>query len=240
MRVRVTRSVQVKPDKLYPFLELSLKAAHHVTSRTKIEPDVFWVRHGAETPTDVMVFMDFDSLAQYEKLFLEGLLRDKDYLSLAEDGADMVRREPRDSLLVLMDKDDFFMNMKDAGKAQAAATPPRGSTGHKRYRLCRHVDVPTGKLRDYMKYAFAFIDDFEKAAKFRPELYCTRFTQERIGCSKMFFDFDECPMCGPALLQDAHTLATHGRHMTEGAPMDELYMRVTAQDLAFDLKSASP
>src|SRR5687768_11721676 len=105
MRVRVVRSVLVRPEKLRNFLQLSLGAVSHVEARTSIRPEVYWVRHTADDQADVKVFMDFDSLGQYENLFLEGLLYDKKYLSLAEKAAEMVREEPRDELLVLMDKD---------------------------------------------------------------------------------------------------------------------------------------
>lgn len=229
MRVRVVRSVLVKPEKIRKFLQLSLEIGSHVEARTSIRPEVFWVRH-ADDQADVKAFMDFDSLGQYEKLFLEGLLFDKKYLSLAEKAEGMVREEPRDELLVLMDKDDFFMNMK-GNRKQAPANLARGAVPPRRYRLSRHVDVPTGKLRDFMKSAFEFSDRFQEKVGFRPEVYCTRFTQERIGCSKMFFDFDECPQCDSLLLEQKADWATNPGGFIDGIPKDELFVRFSEGDL---------
>jgi hypothetical protein len=231
MRVRVVRSVKVKPRKFRDFLKLSLDTAARVEAQTKICPDVFWVRHKAEDEADVKVFMDFDSLAQYEKLFLEGLLYDKNYLTLAEKAVDMILEEPRDELLVLMDQDDFFMNLKSS-KRLAPANLARGAVAPRRNRMSRHVDVPTGKLRDFMKSAFEFSDRFQRVAGFRPEVFCTRFTQERIGCSKIFFDFDECPQCDSILLDQKLEWAQKTPELIDGTPVDELYVRATQRDLA--------
>jgi hypothetical protein len=241
MRVRVVRTIHVKPGRFHDFLELSLKAAEHAAQRTKIRPDVFWVKHGGESATDVVVHMDFDSLAQYEKLFLEGLLFDQEYLTVAEQGADMVKREPNDGLIVLMDKDDFFMNMKDKTKGAASkpATPARGSIPPQRYRVGRYLSVPSGKLRKAMQHSFEFMDNFERAAKFRPELYCTRFTADSIGSVNMFFDFDNCPMCEPALMQHTRLLQKQDSDLIDTDPVDRLLVRVTPQDLGFDIAAAA-
>jgi hypothetical protein len=234
MQVRVIRTIEVKPACLSEFFDLTLKGAEYVESRTGVQPEVFWVRHGSKRPTDAKVFMDFESLAEYEKLFLEGLLYDERYLRMSEQAAHMITEEPRDELLVLMDKDDFFMNL-NGGSAESGAQPanrPLRPREARRYRLTRHVDVRTGKLRDFMQASFAFMDRFESVVGFRPDLFCTRFTQERIGCTNMFFDYDDCPMCEPILMRQTEELVKTAGDVVDGVPTDELFVRVGPEALA--------
>lgn len=236
MRVRIQRSVKVKSDHLTNFLEVALAASDHAEKKTEIRPDVFWVRDCAEDGSNVKIFTDYDSLAQYESLFLEGLLYDREYLGLAEKTVEMIEEEPSDECYVLMDRDDYFMNYKDAkGKAQKAAAVPRlDMPKHTRYRLCHHVDVHKGRLREYMKSAFSFIDALAGRIEFPPHLFCTRFSAERIGCGKVYIDFDNCPECGPALLQQEQIL-TSQPGLLDRPPVNELYIRVGLEDIGFSL-----
>lgn len=229
MRVRVTRTIKAQPTRLDELLALTVRTAEHVAERTDIRPDVFAVRYAPKEAGDVKVFTDFDSLAQYEELFLAGLLSDAQYLDLAEEAAQLVRQEPRDELLVLLDRDDFFLNYKDQ-TSQEPINPPRGSQPLRRYRLMRHVDVSTGRLREYMKRAFEFADRFQEVTSMQPEVFCTRFAAERIGCSQVFYDYDDCPMCGPLLLGQERELAD-APGLLERPPIDELYQRIGHEEL---------
>jgi hypothetical protein len=225
-QVRVTRTILAQPTRLDELLTLSYKSAQLVADQTGIEPEVFWVRHAPRESGDVKIFMDFDSLAQYEELFLTGLLSSEAYLTAAEEAAELIRREPRDELLVLLDRDDFFLNMKDRTKAEKR-NPAREARRATRYRTMRHVDVATGRLRDYMKHAFQFVEEFEQTTGIRADVFCTRFAAERIGCSQIFYDADDCPMCGPMLLKHTRELAVELPGVLERPPVDELYERVT-------------
>jgi len=218
--------VAVKPSMLQDFWDVSLNGAEYVESRTKIRPEVFSVRDGTSSPTDAKIFMDFDSMAQYEDLFLHGLLYDAEYLTLAEQSLPMIVQEPSDEMFVLMDKDDFFMNLKDQSK-RAPANLPRSALVPQRYRVCQHVDVTAGGLREVMKYSFDFMDKFEQEVGFRPQLFCTRFSRERIGCSKMYFDFDDCPMCDATIQRFNEQMMNDLPRVIDTIMPNEFYTQIT-------------
>ena len=50
----------------------------------------------------------------------------------------------------------------------------------------------------------------------------------------MFFDYNDCPMCGPAFLEQDHTIAeSEGLLLTR--PIDRLFMRIVPEDVNFQL-----
>jgi hypothetical protein len=181
--------------------------------------------------------MDFDSFAHYEKDFLESLPYDKVYLTFVQKMADFVTQEPRDEVLVLMEKDYFFS--KKSRKKQSPVNPAQESVASRRYRLVRHLDIKRGKLRDFLMDAYDFMDKFERVTHFRPELYSTRFGVERVGSSRIFFDYDDCPMCEPILMQHSEQLMRDTRDLLASPPSDQLYVQVSHKDFTFDLKSAA-
>jgi hypothetical protein len=236
MEVRVVRTVEVKPESIRDFLRLSLDVAKYVSSKINITPDVYWWRHGSNGEADFAIFTDFPSLAIYEKEFLEGLLFDKVYLDLVETGGRMIHREPQDELLVRMDRNDFFMNLKNPG-----ATPQpkvRAAQGARpRYRRLRGFYSAPNKLRDVMMHSFDVFDRFEALTGVTPEIYCTRFTyRSGIGSVRQFFDYgDPPPGSDPFFLAHNQEFNRVLPGATDKPPVDELYVLVTEDHANFGL-----
>lgn len=237
MRIRIVRSIQVKANELLNALQLSLRTADHVEAQVKIRPGVFWVRYGPQQSPEVKIFMDFDSFAHYEQDFLESLPYDTVYMNFVQKMADFVTQEPRDEVLILMEKDYFFGSK--SRKKRSAVNPARKSAPQRRYRLVRHLDVKRGKLRDFLTATYDFMDKFELATQVRPELYSTRFGVERVGSSKIFFDYDDCPLCEPILMRHSQLLMQDTRDLLASPPSDQLYAQVSHKDFTLDLESAA-
>jgi hypothetical protein len=177
-------------------------------------------------------------MAQYEDLFLGKMLSDSRYLESAEKAVKMIVKEPFDALFVRLRPDDYFMN-KGAGKRHDFAfekAGPKPAT-KARYRREREYCASKGRLRDVMQITFEFMDRMYKATKTVPDYFCTRFHEESIGCSKLFLDLDNCPMCGPAFFEQDEELSRHSGLLTT-PPINRLFTRVTSEDVNFNLKTA--
>jgi hypothetical protein len=76
MQIRVQRSINVIPEYQKKFLEFALKGIEHFRSITGIEPELFVNLRPVDRPVEVRIFTDFESMAQYEDIFLHKTLRD--------------------------------------------------------------------------------------------------------------------------------------------------------------------
>lgn len=235
MQVRIVRTVEVKPESALDFVKLSLDVAQHTREKIKVDPNTYWSPHHPGGCVLFRSFTDFDSMADYEQRFLEGLLLDETYLKMAEGGVKFIENEPRDELLVRLLPDDYFMSLKgrrrfEIPKAPKTAGPPP------RYLREREYCAEKGKLREVMTHTFHFMGQFTDATGLYPEYFCTRFATERIGCSKLFVGYDECIVCGPIFMAQDHLYATDLSGLLLSPPIDTLYTRVTEELAGYQLR----
>lgn len=109
--IRVVRTVQAKPGKLKDLMKASFELAQHMEKAYKIRAEIFCNRFSTRSIGGLVIFMDFESLAQYESIFLDSVLRDNDYLRTLESTTDFVQDTPRDEMIVRLNGDDHFMNL---------------------------------------------------------------------------------------------------------------------------------
>jgi hypothetical protein len=241
MEIRVQRTVSVKPQFVRGFISAALDAEQHGSKVMGVESETFYNVHGSNGTAEFRIFTDFDGMAQYEDRFLGKLLSDTQYLEMAEKAVEMITDEPLDELFVRLKPDDYFMNVKARGAQRPTFSFEKAERRPKkklRYRREREYCASKGRLRDVMQMNFQFMEDFYRASGSVPDYFCTRFSVERIGCSKMYFDFDDCPVCGPAFLEQDQVISARGDDLLLTKPADSLYMRVTPEDANFNLKVA--
>jgi len=212
MQIRVKRSINVIPEYQNKFLEFALKGIEHFRNATGIEPELFVNLRPVDRPVEVTVFTDFESMAQYEDIFLHKMLRDDSYLDMPEVVVDMIYNQPQDEMYVRLDADDHFMNRK-GGRVVTTSTLDlsRSASLNKKvatYRTEREYRASKGRLRDTMFLSFEFMHNLYGASGHAADLFCTRFSILGIGTVKLYFDSDDCPQCGPAFLQQDHEIAT--------------------------------
>lgn len=241
MKVRIQRSVAVKPEHIRKFIDLSLTACDKAGAIMGVEPELFYNAHRRGKAADFRIFTDFDSLKDYEELFLERLLMEKTYHEMGAAAVDMVEDEPRDELFVRLEPDDYFMNLGAAPKRQAYAfeAAPRAAARTKpRYRRIREFSAAKGRLQEVMRMNFDFIDQFHRKTQTIPDYFCTRFATSRIGSSNMYFDHENCPMCTPSFLEQDELIRTKFNDLLLSTPGDILLTRITPADASFTLRSA--
>jgi hypothetical protein len=242
MEIRVQRVISVEPRFLQEFMRMALDLAEYASSVMGVETEVFYNVYKPGKTAEFVIFTDFESMAQYEQVFLGSLLFDSRYLEIAEQMVDMITDEPLDALFVHLKPDDYFMNLRgDSSLANEFEEARKARLNRKekfRYRHEREYCASKGRLREVMKMNFGFMEEFYRATNNPPAYYCTRFAPQRIGCSKLYFDYDECPMCNPAFLEQDHRIITlsesEGLLLTR--PIDTLYLRITRKEV--DLQSA--
>jgi len=233
MQIMVVRSVNVKPECVIDFMKYSLEAVEQTQKAIDILPDVFVRQDHTGSGFEFRIFSEFDSMAQYERTFLEGLLLDGTYLDIAERGVAMITAEPRDELLVRLSPDDYFMVRKDERieqefeRKQVRASPARY---RREFELC----ADKGRLREVMRDCFNVMERFAGLTDIWPDLYCTRFTAGRIGSVRMYLDYDECPACDNLFFHLAEKYSTTMKTALLGPPSNTLYLRVTDQLAPFN------
>lgn len=233
MKVMVVRSINVRPEKVGDFMRYSLEAAEHSQNAAGILSEIFVKQDHAGADFEFRAFTEFDSLAQYEKTFLEGLLLDGTYLDIVERGVDMVTAEPRDELLVNLEPDDYFMNRKDKHvEYKFEEIQSVGSTS--RYRREFELRADKGRLREVMKDSFAIMEKFAIENEIRPKLYCTRFTAGRIGGARMYIDCNHSLACDKLFFSLNEKYATSMKGALTDPPSNTLYLRVTEELAAFN------
>jgi hypothetical protein len=149
---------------------------------------------------------------------------------------DLILEEPHDEMYVRLKADDYFMNAKgivDVSPVESARKFDVKSRPS--YRREREYCAAKGKLRDVMAIQFKFISDFHVKTGLGIDYFCTRFSQDRIGCSKAYIDFDSCPMCDPAFNEQDQLIATERSDLLLIPPVDRLYRRVTPDFGSFRL-----
>ena len=237
MKIRVQRKIEVFPTFQRKFLSAALESAEKFGKNTGVHPEVFINLYKNSSNVEVRVFTDFDSLAQYEDLFLHKVLKDSKYLDAAESLYDMIVDEPQDEMYVRMDTEDFFLSKKHKVKPGAHINLKHDANLNKRrgtYRIEREYCASKGRLADVMKMNFDFAERFKIGTGHSIDYFCTRFSAARIGCSKIFFDPDECPECGPAFLeQDQEIAQVEG--LLKTPPMTTVYKRVDAALVSYNL-----
>jgi hypothetical protein len=241
MKVRIQRSVAVHPEKIREFIDLSLKNCEKAGQLMGCEPELFYHQHSESKFADFRIFTDFDSLKDYEELFLERLLLDDSYHEIGAAFTEMIDDEPRDELLVRLEPDDFFMNRANAGSRPVYAFEQQAkltSNPKPRYRRVREFRASKGRLSEVMRMNFDFMDNFHRAANVTPEYFCTRFATARIGSSMMFFDHDDCPECTPSFIEQDALIFSKSSGLLLNMPTDTLLTRVTARDASYSLQAA--
>jgi len=236
VEIRVQRTVSVHPRFVRAFIGAALEATTHSAGVMGIETEVFYNVHAKAQNSDFRFFTDFNSMAQYESVFLGKLLSDSKYLDMAARAVDMITDEPLDELFVRLRPDDYFMNLRGGKRREFKFEKASPNPSVKpRYRREREYCASKGRLRDVMQINFAFMEDFFSATNNVPRYYCTRFSVERIGCSKLFFDLDNCPVCDQAFLEQDEMFSTQFSGMLLTKPIDTLFMRLTPRDGDFNL-----
>ncbi len=238
MKIRVQRKIEVYPKFQNKFLNVLFNDAEKFYKKTNIYPDVFVNLYKNASAVEVRIFTDFDSLAEYEEIFLHKVLKDTKYLDVAEGLVDMIVDEPQDEMYVRMDTDDVFMNRKHKmkpGKSLDLGQSAKLNKGRAKFRTEREYCASKGRLADVMKMNFDFAEKFKIGTGHGIDYFCTRFSAARIGCSKIFWDSDECPQCASAFLQQDHEIAIRFEGLLKTPPMTTVYRRVDAELLAFDL-----
>jgi hypothetical protein len=226
MRIRVKRSVSVYPQYKQQFLELTLKGIEGARQAVGIEPEAFVDLNETPNRLDVKIFTDFDSLAQYEDLFLHKLLKNDSFLDGPEAAVEMIHDNPRDEMFVRLDVKDYFMNRK--GDAGFDVLPePAKSDKKALYLMERMYATAKGRLREMMQITFRHIEEFAEKTGVVPDFHCTRFTAGRIGGAQ-----ETTPIDGSLNWEEHY--AAHDRMLDEKYPglllrptVTTMYRRVT-------------
>ncbi|KRQ04942.1 hypothetical protein [Bradyrhizobium manausense] len=239
MQIRVQRTVHVLPEFQRRFLDISLKSIEHFRAITGVEPDLFVNLRPQGPPVEVCIFADFESMAQYEDIFLHKALRDNDYLDVPEATVEMIYEQPLDEMYVRLDVDDHFMNRKgDKVVAASGLNLSRNAPLNKKvaaFRTERMYRASKGRLRDMMLLSFEFLHNLHRKTGHAADLFCTRFSIASIGSVKAFFDHDDCPECGPAFLQQDHEIATQHQGLLQRPPITTIYQRILPATIDYDL-----
>jgi hypothetical protein len=241
MKIRVQRKIEVYPRFQNKFLNVLVADAEKFFNKTNVYPDIFVNLYKNASAVEVRIFTDFDSLAEYEEIFLHKVLKDTKYLDVAEGLVDMIVDEPQDEMYVRMDVEDVFMNRKHKvkpGKNLDLSQSAKLNKGRATFRTEREYCASKGRLADVMKMNFDFAEKFKIGTGHGVDYFCTRFSAARIGCSKIFWDSDECPQCASAFLQQDQEIAVRFEGLLKAPPMTTVYRRVDAELLAFDLNKA--
>lgn len=241
MEMRIQRTISVHPKLVRDFIALALETEAHASGVMGVESDLFYSTERSDTNAKFTLFTDFASFAQYEDVFLGKLLHDKKYLALAAKGVGMITDEPLDELFVRLKPDDFFMNIGKKNRVKYSFETAKHDVKAKRrrYRREREYSAAKGRLREVMSMNFEFMQDFFNATSNVPDFFCTRFSVQRIGSSKMYFDVDDCPMCEPAFIEQNHTIATKTDGLLLTRPIDRVHVRITDEHAAFSLRAHS-
>lgn len=242
MQIRVQRTVNVLPYQQNRFFELALRGIERFREENGIEPDLFVNLQSTERPVDVRFFIDFESMAQYETIFLHKTLHDDSYLDMPETAVDMIYDQPCDEMYVRMDLEDHFMNRKgDKVIATSDLDLSRDAKLNKTvatYRIEREYRASKGRLRDTMRTSFEFMHSIYKSTGHAGDLFCTRFSPLRIGSVKLYFDSNDFPQSGPAFLQQDQELATGHHDLLQGPPITKVYQRIQPQTVKFDFRAS--
>lgn len=111
MAIRVHRIALSKPGKLREMMKMAYDLSQHMERETGKETQIYCSRFSANRIGSAHYFMDFDSMAEYEELFINKMLKDRHYLQMLARGADLLEYEPTDELIFKIEPDDFFMNL---------------------------------------------------------------------------------------------------------------------------------
>jgi hypothetical protein len=240
MQVMVVRNVNVKPECVGEFMKYSLDAVKKTQNAIGVKPDVFVRQDHSGAGFDFRIFTEFDSMAQYETVFLEGLLKNGTYLDIAERGVSLVTAEPRDELLVRLSPDDFFM-VRKSERIEYDFEQKKRNVSSPRYRREFELCAEKGRLREVMRDCFDVMERFTALTDIPPDLYCTRFTAGRIGSVRMYLDYDDCPVCDGLYFHLNEKYASSMKTALLSPPSNTLFLRVTdklASFSEFDFASA--
>ena len=226
MRICVKRSVSLYPQYKDQFFELVLKSVDEAKGAMGVVPKAFVDLAQKPDRIDVKVFTSFDSLAQYEELFLHKMLKNNVFLDAAGSAVEMIHDNPRDEMFVRLEADDYFMN-RFGEQGFEDLTSMNVEDGQK-YRIERLFCAAPGRLRETMIATFAFNAEFAEKFGRLPEYHCTRFAADRIGGATQVVDFDH------GLEQYMQAFRDFDRMIAEKHPgmllrptVDSLYRRVT-------------
>ena len=110
--IRVHRTVEAKPGKLRDVMKAAFTMANQVKESTGKEVQIYCSRFTAGSIGSLHIYADFESMAEYEATFIEGVLGDENYLRALEAGSELIKDHPRDELIVRLDAErDFFMSL---------------------------------------------------------------------------------------------------------------------------------
>lgn len=239
MQIRVQRRVNVIPEYQNKFLDLALRGVERIQETMGIQPDLFLNLYTENKAVEVRIFTDFESMAQYEELFLHKVLRDDSFLDAAESAVEMVYDNPQDEMYVRMDIEDYFMNRKGGAIKRSNIDLSHEARLNKQpatFRTEREYYASKGRLRDVMQMNFEFADDLKASTGIGADYFCTRFSAARIGSSKLYFDHDDCPQCGEIFLEQDQLISSHNDGLLLRRPITTVYKRITAETLGFNVK----
>jgi hypothetical protein len=242
MKIRVQRKIEVYPKLQNSFLNILFNTAEQFHSYTNIYPDIFIRLFGTSLYPEVRIFMDFDSLAQYEDIFLHKILKDTKYLDSSGFLSDMIIDEPQDEMYARVYIDDFFMNLKHKKQdnIQYDVSGVDGLSKHKkRFRIEREYCASKSKLADVLKMNFDFTEGYNNGSGHIVDYFCTRFSAERIGSAKIFWDSDDCLQYVDAFLQQDQEIASNFEGLLKAPPRTTVYRRLDSALLRFDAGAAS-
>lgn len=188
MRIMIKRSVAVYEEYRKPFLSLLLKACEGAREAVGVTARPYVKAESNGKTFDVVVYSEFDSMAEYEDKFLHTLLKNDGFLDGAESASDMIVDNPRDELFVRLETDDYFMHRK--GEI-ALEEQEEDTSAQKKYMIERMFHAKPGKLRDTMAANFKLMEDEFTKTGTAPKYFCTRFAAGRIGGSTQVRSFDD-------------------------------------------------
>lgn len=235
--IRIRRTVYVYPQSVRDFMAAALEVSNHSATVMGVEPEVFVNLHEASNDVQFRIFTDFQSMAQYEETFLHRLLSDSKYLDLAEKAASMIIDEPRDEMFVRLKPDDYFMNLR-GGQQPAFDYNRKKSPQKAMYRREREFKATKGRLREVMQMNFEFLARLQQTTGLTGEYFCTRFAADRIGGTSETVEqptINSARVLDAAFLEHDAEISSKYEGLLLSRPVDNLYRRVTAEDVNFRL-----
>ena len=228
MEIRVKRSVSIYPEFKDKFMELTLKASEAAKDIMGVEPHSFVNLTESPNRLDVIVYTDFESMAQYEEVFLHKALLTNEFLDDAEDGLKMIHDNPRDEMFVRLKTDDFFMNRK--GEYNLADMSAFRSDEKEKYRVERLFCVAPGRLKESMAFTFEQNEKYTKEFNRMPDYFCTRFASNRIGGATTYHDVDNCEKL-PGIFAEFDRLVEEKHPGLLMRATEDMYLRRITEDM---------
>jgi hypothetical protein len=232
MRIRVQRKIDVYAKSQLKFLHILLSTAETFRANLNINPDIFIsIFHRCDNP-EVKIFIDFESLAEYEEIFLHKILKDTNYLDSSGYFSEMIVDEPQDEMYARVEIDDFFMNRKHNINIKDSVNTinfDKNVDVKRKFRIEREYCSNKTRLADVLKMNFEFAENNNMSDICTIDYFCTRFSAERIGSAKIYWDSDDCAEHIDAFLQQDQEIIANYDGLLREPPRTRVYRRVDAE-----------